>query len=190
MCGRFASTLSAEFIRQLFETEDEAPNLPASWNIAPSQDALVVRRHPNTGLVPAECFYEWRKVVGGKQPYAIARQDGAPLALGAIWEGWRSEEGEVIRSFAIITTAANAEMRVLHDRMPVILERLDWPLWLGETEAHADAAILLRPAADSTLALWPVSGRVNSPRNNDADLLRPIAEGDPTPSPAAGPNPA
>ena len=58
----------------------------------------------------------------GKQPYAIARADGATLALGAIWEGWRSEDGEVVRSFAIITTAANAEMRALHDRMPLVLE--------------------------------------------------------------------
>jgi putative SOS response-associated peptidase YedK len=209
MCGRFASTLSAEFIRQLFETEDDAPNLPPSWNIAPSQDALVVRRHPTTGkrrldalrwglvphftktlkgapkpinsraetvataglfrgafaarrcLVPAECFYEWQKVVGGKQAYAIARQDGAPLALGAIWEGWRSEAGEVVRSFAIVTTAANAEMRAVHDRMPLILERPDWPLWLGET--GADAAALLRPSADGTLALRPVPSPGNSP---------------------------
>jgi putative SOS response-associated peptidase YedK len=209
MCGRFASTLSAEFIRRLFETEDDAPNLPPSWNIAPSQDAFVVRRHPATGarrldalrwglvphftktlkgapkpinaraetvatsglfrgafaarrcLVPAECFYEWRKVTGGKQPYAIARQDGAPLALGAIWEGWRSEDGEIVRSFAIITTAANAEMRALHDRMPLILEHADWPLWLGET--GADAVALLRPAADGTLAPSPVSNRFTSP---------------------------
>jgi putative SOS response-associated peptidase YedK len=209
MCGRFASTLSADFIRRLFETEDEAPNLPPSWNIAPSQDAFVVRRHPATGarrldalrwglvphftktlkgapkpinaraetvatsglfrgafaarrcLVPAECFYEWRKVTGGKQPYAIARQDGAPLALGAIWEGWRSEDGEVIRSFAIITTAANAEMRALHDRMPLILEHADWPLWLGGT--GLDASALLRPAADGTLAASPVSDRFTSP---------------------------
>jgi putative SOS response-associated peptidase YedK len=220
MCGRFASTLSAELIRRLFETEDEAPNLPPSWNIAPSQDALVVRRHPATGvrrldalrwgllphftkqlkgalrpinaraetvataglfrgafgarrcLVPAECFYEWHKVGTGKQPYAIARRDGAPLALGGIWEGWRSEEGEVVRSFAIITTAANAEMQVLHDRMPLVLEPADWPLWLGES--RGDAPALLRPAPDGTLSAWRVSSRVNSPKINDAELVLPL----------------
>ena len=227
MCGRFASTLSAEFIRRLFETEDEAPNLPPSWNIAPSQDALVVRRHPATGvrrldalrwglvphftkqlkgaprpinaraetvasanlfrgaftarrcLVPAECFYEWHKIGAGKQPYAIARRDGAPLALGGIWEGWRSKEGEVIRSFAIITTAANAEMLALHDRMPLVLEPADWPLWLGET--GGDAAALLRPAPDGTLSPWQVSSRVNSPKANDAELVLPVPPDEPVP---------
>ena len=49
MCGRFSSTLSAEFIRRLFGTEEDIPNLGPSWNLAPSQDALAVRRHPETG---------------------------------------------------------------------------------------------------------------------------------------------
>jgi putative SOS response-associated peptidase YedK len=49
MCGRFSSRLSAEFIRRLFGTEDDLPNLAPSWNLAPSQDALVVRRHPEAG---------------------------------------------------------------------------------------------------------------------------------------------
>jgi putative SOS response-associated peptidase YedK len=128
-------------------------------------------------LVPAECFYEWRKTGAAKAPYAVARQDGAPLALGAIWEGWRSEAGEVIRSFAIITTPANAEMRVLHDRMPLVVERPDWPLWLGE--AGGDAAGLLRPAPDGTLSAWRVSDRVNSPKTNDAQLVLPVSVDDP-----------
>jgi putative SOS response-associated peptidase YedK len=39
-------------------------------------------------------------------------------SLGGIWEGWRSPDGEVLRTFAIITTAANREMSALHDRTP------------------------------------------------------------------------
>jgi putative SOS response-associated peptidase YedK len=65
----------------------------------------------------------------------------------------------VLRSFAIIVTAANATMAPIHDRMPVIVEPPDWPLWLGETEG--DAASLLHPPAEDTLRVWPVSTRVN-----------------------------
>jgi putative SOS response-associated peptidase YedK len=217
MCGRFSSTLSAEFIRRLFGTEGDIPNLAPSWNLAPSQDALVVRRHRESGtrrldalkwglvpnftkdlkgapkpinaraesvatsgifrgsfaarrcIVPAGLFYEWQKVAGGKQPYAIAREDEAPLALGGVWEGWRSPDGEVLRTFAIITTPANREMATLHDRMPLVLEETDWPLWLGEQEG--DPKTLLHPAPDGTLRAWPVSTRVNSPKNNDASLI-------------------
>jgi len=64
-------------------------------------------------------------------------------------------------------------MAELHDRMPVILEKQDWPTWLGEVEGdHAD---LLRPAPDGLLRTWPVDRRVGSPRNNGPELLESIA---------------
>jgi putative SOS response-associated peptidase YedK len=78
-------------------------------------------------LVPADAFYEWRATSTGKQPSAIARGDGTPLAFAGIWEGWRAPDGETLRTFAILTTAANATLRRLHNRMPVILEPADWP---------------------------------------------------------------
>src|ERR1035437_1670986 len=74
-----------------------------------------------------------------------ARRDGAPLAFAGLWDGWRGPDGTVLRTFAIITTPANATMARVHDRMPAILEPGDWPAWLGEAEA--DPATLLRPAA-------------------------------------------
>src|SRR5689334_493855 len=49
MCGRFASFLPAEAVARLFRTVNPLPNLAPSWNLAPSQDAPVVRRHPKTG---------------------------------------------------------------------------------------------------------------------------------------------
>jgi putative SOS response-associated peptidase YedK len=55
-------------------------------------------------------------------------------------------------------------MAELHDRVPVILERQDWPIWLGEAEG--DHAVLLRPAADGSPRVWPVDRRVGSPRTN------------------------
>ncbi len=140
-------------------------------------------------LVPADAFYEWRAMADGKQPYAIARRDGAPLTFAGLWEGWRSPEGEVVRTFAILTTAANALMSRLHDRMPVVLEEADWSAWLG---TDGDAQALLRPAAEDVLRLWPVSRAVNSVRNNGSDLLDRVDDpAAPPPSDGMpGPNPA
>jgi putative SOS response-associated peptidase YedK len=219
MCGRFASFLPAEALRQIFGTVNPLLNLAPSWNLAPTQPAPVVRLHPETKqrhldlliwglvpyftkdlksarkpinaraesvatsplfkaafarrrcLVPAGAFYEWQKIAGGKQPYAIARADGHVMALGGLWEGWRSPEGEVLRTFTIITVPANPDVVELHDRMPLVLEERDWPAWLGEVEA--DRATMLHPSAAGTLRVWPVSRNVNSPDNNGADLLEP-----------------
>jgi putative SOS response-associated peptidase YedK len=63
----------------------------------------------------------------------------------------------------------NAEMDELHDRMPVILEEQDWPVWLAE--ADGDHGELLRPAPDGMLRTWPADRRVGSPRNNGPELL-------------------
>ena len=129
------------------------------------RDAFAHRRC----LVPADAFYEWRRGPAGKTPYAVARADGQPLALGGIWEGWRGADDTVERSFAILTTGANATMAPIHDRMPVVVEEADWPVWLGE--APGDAAALLHPAAEGVLRVWPVSRAVNNPRNEGAELL-------------------
>jgi putative SOS response-associated peptidase YedK len=220
MCGRYASFLPAEATARLFRALGPLPNVAANWNVAPTQDAMAVRRHPDSGerrldllrwglvphftkdlkaarrpinaraetvatsgmfrgalaarrcLIPADAFYEWSVSDGDKQPYAIACRDGQPMAFAGFWEGWRSPEGEVLRSFTIVTTTANATLRPLHERMPVVLEPADWPAWLGETPA--DPAALLRPAAEDVLHIWPVGRRVGNVRNNDAGLLAPL----------------
>jgi putative SOS response-associated peptidase YedK len=130
------------------------------------RDALERRRC----LVPADVFYEWQAANGGKQPYAIARADGQPMAFAGLWEGWRGADGAVIRSFAIVTTNANTQLQALHERMPVILEPADWPAWLGEVAG--DAPALLRPSV-AELRVWRVGQAVNSVRNDNPALLEP-----------------
>ena len=83
-----------------------------------------------------------------------------------------SAEGEILRTFTILTTDTNADMRAVHDRMPVVLEEDAWPVWLGEETG--DVEPLMHPAPDGTLRLWPVSRDVNSPRHNRPDLVEPI----------------
>jgi len=122
-------------------------------------------------IVPAAAFYEWRTTPSGKEPFAIARADAAPLAFAGIWEGWRAPDGEVLRTFAILTTAANRDLSSLHDRMPVILEADTWPVWLGEAEG--DPKQLLRPAGEGVVRLWPVSKAVGNVRNDSPELLKP-----------------
>jgi len=132
-------------------------------------------------LVPVNGFYEWKKAGKARQPYAVARADRTPLALAGLWEAWHSSPGETggetLRSFTIVTTAANALLAPLHERMPVILDPEDWPLWLGENPAEpAELKALLRPCPPEALTLWPVSPRVGNVRNNDPALVEPLAQ--------------
>ncbi len=68
------------------------------------RDAYAKRR----AIVPVQAFYEWKREPDQpKVPFAIARADGSPLALAGLWEGWKGADGEVVRTFCLLTTEAN-----------------------------------------------------------------------------------
>jgi putative SOS response-associated peptidase YedK len=63
-------------------------------------------------------------------------------------------------------------MAAVHDRMPVILEKADWPKWLGEEPAtEAELYALLKSAPPEQVKIWPVDNRVGNVRINDPRLL-------------------
>ena len=98
------------------------------------------------------------------------------IALAGLWENWRSPAGEWVRSFAIITTKPNELCAELHDRMPVVLGPVAWPVWLGEEPAHTrQLKALLAPYPSEGMTCWPVSTRVGNVKNNDRSLIEPIA---------------
>jgi len=230
MCGRYFLQRDPSRLAEYFGAANPVPNHPASWNIAPTQDALAVRRHPESGerhlgllrwglvprwakdasggaklmnaraegvaekpsfrdafarrrcLIPADGFYEWRAEGKRKQAYAVAMRSGEPMALAGLWEGWKSPEGEWLRTFSIVTTEANAKQALVHHRMPVILPREGWAAWLGETAAEPEALqALLRPCPPEWLASWPVAARVGKVAENDAGLLARDPEATPPP---------
>jgi putative SOS response-associated peptidase YedK len=129
------------------------------------------RRHC---IVPADGFYEWRRLADRRQPFVIRRTDDAPLALAGLWSGWRDPStGEVRRTFAIVTTQANEAISALHDRMPVVLPRDAWAIWL-DTE-HADVGelhALLQAAPPDALEVFAVPALVNNVRNDGPELVR------------------
>lgn len=124
-------------------------------------------------IVPVNGFYEWQKVGATKVPHAIVRKDGQPLALAGLWSSWHDPQtGEEMRTFTIVTTEANATMRPLHERMPVVLPDDAWDTWLDPSFQDVGALkSLLRPAPDDLLRTYPVSRRVNDVRNDDPELL-------------------
>ena len=125
-------------------------------------------------LVPADGFYEWRTEGGAKQPYRITRPDGAPIAFAGLWERWGKGD-EPLETFTILTTAANAVLQPLHDRMPVIVDPIDFALWLDPTAT--DPALverLLVAPPDDALTYYPVGRAVNSVGNDDPSLVAPV----------------
>lgn len=134
-------------------------------------------------LVPADGFYEWKKLEAGtkpkKQPMYIHRADGRPLAFAGLWSVWRGpdHDQEPLRSLTIITTTPNGLMAPIHDRMPAILTEDRWATWLDRDNHDLDAlGRLLAPVDDELLAVTPVGNLVNNVRNNGPELVEPAPE--------------
>jgi putative SOS response-associated peptidase YedK len=100
------------------------------------------------------------------------------VVFGGIWEKWKSPDGELLQTFATITTDANQQLSRIQDRMPVIIERKDWPLWLGEAEG--DPASLLYAAPEDVLRLWVVGKTVGNVKNDGPQLIEPTTVSEPT----------
>lgn len=133
-------------------------------------------------LVPADGFYEWKTEAGRKQPWRIARRDRAPFAMAGLWELWEGTgEGSALETFSIVTTEANAAVRDIHHRMPVMLfEEPQFRTWLdGEPK---QAAELMRPCDPAAIEAFRVDPKVGNVRNDDPSLIEPIAV---PPAPAA-----
>lgn len=128
--------------------------------------------HRRRCLIPADGFYEWKTLDKGKQPYYLSLRSGLPLAMGGLWESWRTPEGDVLLTCAIVTTQANALMTPIHDRMPVIIAPEHWQIWLdGPPEA---ARALLPPFPAEPLQAWPVHPRVSKASADTPELIQPL----------------
>jgi putative SOS response-associated peptidase YedK len=126
-------------------------------------------------LIPADGFYEWQSGPRGKQPYRVTLADGAMFAFAGLWERWRNPAtDDWIESCCIVTCDTNELTAKFHDRMPVIIAAEDYDTWLTGTPEQA--LTLLNPYPAEEMRAYPVSSRVNSPRNDTAELVTEVRE--------------
>ncbi|MGC5617494.1 SOS response-associated peptidase [Georgenia sp. Z1491] len=248
MCGRYASFRQAQDLADVFDVHavaDGVADLRPSWNVAPTQDVLIVverlvdaegrivgregsgeatgprrsmevarwglvphwAKDPTVGskminarsetvaekasfkaplrtnrcLVLADGYYEWRAPASGtgpKTPHFITRSDGAPIAFAGMFSWWRPKDepdADWLCTTTILTAAAEGDMRELHDRVPVILEPSDIDLWLDPTVTDPAEALAILATGTPALTWYAVSRAVNTPRNNSAELVEPVA---------------
>ena len=144
------------------------------------EDAIAstpLLRNAKRCLIPADGFFEWQKLADGKQPWLLRMANAEPFALAGLWSRWKDRESGVeLDSCTIVTTAANELVAPLHDRMPVIVPREAYALWLDpEVVERERLDPLLVPYSADAREAYRVSRLVNSPANDDPACLEPAA---------------
>lgn len=126
-------------------------------------------------LVPASGFYEWQQAAGGKVPHYISLKDEPLFAFAGLYDRWTDPQGTEVYSYTIITTAPNALMASIHNRMPAILRRDEEELWLNPDETESDRLLpLLKPYPAEMMQAKAVSRAVNNVRNDGPALTQPV----------------
>jgi putative SOS response-associated peptidase YedK len=139
-------------------------------------------------LVVADGFYEWQKPAGDggaargrgaiKIPHYIHRRSGAPFGMAGLWERWKAPDGTWLESCAIITCEANALMRPIHGRMPLILDRASYDRWLDPAPLppeELEALLHTPPVRD--FEAYRVSTLVNAPQHDEPACIEPAPPG-------------
>ena len=118
-------------------------------------------------LVLADGFFEWRREGKHKRPYFIRMRDDRPFAFAGLWERW-DKGGGPIESCTLLTGEPNEVVAPVHDRMPVILPKSAYNLWLDpEVNDVKQLRPLLVPYPADEMEAYPVSTLVNSPANDE-----------------------
>ncbi len=131
-------------------------------------------------LISADGFYEWQKLREQKRPFFFHMKENREFAFAGLWEHWSGPDGSEIESCAILTTDANALMAPVHNRMPVIIAPEDYELWLfADMRKKDDLTKLLSPFAEESMEAFPVTARVNNPRNEGPACVEPAGDHNP-----------
>jgi putative SOS response-associated peptidase YedK len=148
-------------------------------------------------LLPADGYFEWYgEERGKKQPFFIRPPDGAVLAMAGLYEFWRDpgkdddDPDAWLTTCTVITTSAPDDLGRIHDRMPMVVERVAYGTWLDPAIEDLDRLTgLLVPAAPGRLTAYPVSKEVSNVRNNGPQLIEPVQiEDAPGPDVSDGPD--
>jgi putative SOS response-associated peptidase YedK len=130
------------------------------------RDPLKFRRC----LIPADGFYEWKRTGKAKQPYCFEVNEGELFGFAGLWDGWKNAEGQWIKTCSILTTVPNAVTSTVHDRMPVILDRESYDLWLDPGMINVQVVSeLLKPYDARLMRSYPISTRINHVANDDEE---------------------
>jgi len=129
-------------------------------------------------LVIADAFIEGPVKERLDKPYLVyLRENVRPFAFAGIWDKWEGENGEVLFSFAIITTISNGLLRKIgHDRCPVILPRGRETKWLNNNLPLADVTSYLESYPAELMNAYPIAKEIKSPKAEGRQLINPIGQ--------------
>lgn len=128
-------------------------------------------------LVIADAFIEGTTKEKIDKPHLVYLRDKKrPFAFAGIYDEWiKEDDGEIFKSFAIITCPPNKLLQAIpHHRMPVIIKEENYSRYLNLESDLSDITSLLAPFDSTKMNAYPISSAIKRVNSNNKDLLKPI----------------
>ncbi len=145
--------------------------------LLPEKSVLRKKLREKRCLIPADGFYEWKKV--GKRtsiPYRFTLKDKSQFCMAGLWEEYEDVQDTMNHTFTVVTTGANESVAPISERMPVILHPDAEQAWLNS--ANESELLSLLQSFSGSLDYYSVSPRVNAPEYNDRLVMLPAPPAD------------
>jgi len=137
----------------------------------PSFKNLVIS---NRCIVITDGYFEWHNIGTVKTPYYFHDPKKNILPMAGLWDEWKSANGELMKTYTVITTTPKPEYAHIHNRMPVILPHSEIDAWINTRDHSPKDALGHVLPYQYELEVYPVSTFVNSPKNNSAKCTTPF----------------
>ena len=115
----------------------------------------------NRCLIPANSWFEWNNE---KKPYLIKHKKNDIIAFAGLQ---RLEENKE-RSFVIITAEAGKNLKTIHKRTPLVVNKENFLFWLGND--YEKACNILKPINSNDYIFYPVSPKVGKISNDNISV--------------------
>jgi hypothetical protein len=130
------------------------------WVVLPSDDTDILCLRPLSGSESEICGIHRQRRGKAKQPYCFEVNEGELFAFAGLWDRWRDQSGQWLKSCSILTTTPNAVTSAVHDRMPVILNPDSYDLSLDPGMTNVEAVSKMLKPFDARLMTEPEGERV------------------------------
>ena len=121
----------------------------------------------NRCLIPANSWFEWNNE---NKPYLIKHKENDIIAFAGLQ---RLEENKE-RSFVIITAEAGRNLKTIHKRTPLVINKENFLFWLGND--YEKACNILKPINSNDYIFYPVSPKVGKISNDDMSVTKKYLE--------------
>tara|TARA_B100000767_G_C19589487_1_gene460804 strand:- start:26 stop:655 length:630 start_codon:yes stop_codon:yes gene_type:complete len=111
-------------------------------------------------VLVADGYYEWKKTEKEKKPHYFLREDKKTIFIAGIYEN---------NEFCLLTEEAKEDIKEIHHRQPVILNKADVNRYLN---LELSGSSFLKERTKPDLIFYEVAKNVNNPKNNSVSLIQ------------------